>query len=102
MNIAIMGGKFDPPHIWHYWCAQQVLENVKGLHQVWYLPDYENAFKPILTPPENRVEMLLLMETGRIRLSTIAIAHATVTYTVNIVRELVKDQYNRFYWIVGS
>lgn len=102
MNIAILGGRFDPPHIWHFWTAQQVLENAKNIEQVWLLPDYTNAFKPIDASPTDRIEMLHYLETGRIKLSTIAIAKERITYTIDIVRELTKDPYNRYYWIVGS
>ena len=102
MNVAILGGRFDPPHIWHFWTAQQILENVKGMDQVWLLPDYNNAFKPIVASPSERIEMLHYLETGRIKLSTIAIASETTTYTVNIVSELIQDPYNRYYWVVGS
>lgn len=102
MNIAILGGRFDPPHVWHFWTAQQILENVKGMDQVWLLPDYNNAFKPIIALPSDRIEMLHYLETGRIKLSTIAIAKEATTYTVDIVRDLIKDQYNKYFWIVGS
>lgn len=102
MNIAILGGRFDPPHVWHFWTAQQILENVKDIDQVWFMPDFANAFKPIITLASDRVEMLHFLETGRLKLSTIAIAKETVTYTVDIVKELVKDPYNRYFWIVGS
>lgn len=102
MNIAVLGGRFDPPHIWHFWTAQQILENVKGLDQVWFMPDYSNAFKSIEALPSDRIEMLHFLETGRLRLSTIAIAKETITYTIDIVRELVKDASNRYFWVVGS
>ena len=68
MNIAILGGRFDPPHIFHFWTAQQVLENEKGIDQVWYLPDYQNAFKPIIASGTDRLMMLKFMETGRIKI----------------------------------
>ena len=102
MNIAILGGRFDPPHIWHYWTAQQILENVRGIDQVWLLPDYANAFKPIVALASDRVEMLHFLESGRIKLSSIAIAKETTTYTVDVANDLVKDTYNRYYWIIGS
>ena len=102
MNIAILGGRFDPPHIWHFWTAQQVLENVAGIDQVWYLPDYQNAFKAILASSEQRIAMLKFMETSRIKTSTIALTAVTMTYTVGIVNELIKDTNNRYFWIVGS
>lgn len=102
MNIAILGGRFDPPHLWHFWCAQQVLENVSEIDQVWLMPDFANAFKSIVASASDRVEMLHFLETGRIKLSTIAVAKETTTYTIDIVQELLKDIYNRYYWIVGS
>lgn len=102
MNIAILGGRFDPPHIWHFWTAQQILENVPSIDQVWLMPDYSNAFKPIIASPRDRIEMLKCLETGRIRLSTIAIAKEIPTYTIDLVRDLVKDPFNGFSWIVGS
>lgn len=101
MNIAILGGRFDPPHIWHFWAAQQILEQA-GIDQVWFMPDYTNAFKPIIASPVERIEMLHYLETGRIKLSTIAAAKEQITYTVEIVQELVKDVNNRYFWVVGS
>jgi len=102
MNIAILGGRFDPPHIWHFWTSQQIMENVRGIDQVWLLPDYTNAFKPIVASPSDRIEMLHFLETGRIRLSTIAASKETTTYTVSVVQELVRDNQNRYFWVVGS
>jgi nicotinate-nucleotide adenylyltransferase len=102
MNIAILGGKFDPPHIWHYWTAVQILENAKNIDQVWLLPDYNNAFKPTFASAGDRVEMLRFLETGRIRVSTAAVSNAVTTYTIEIVQELLKDVNNKFHWVVGS
>lgn len=102
MNIAVLGGRFDPPHIWHFWTAQQILENVKDVQQIILLPDYSNPLKPIYASPADRVEMLRCLETGRIKLSTLAVDRETVTYTVDIVSELHKDQLNKYFWIIGS
>lgn len=102
MNIAVLGGRFDPPHVWHFWTAQQILENVPGIDQVWFMPDYNNAFKPIVALPADRIEMLHFLETGRIKLSTIAAAKETTTYTIDIVQTLIKDPSNRYFWMVGS
>ena len=102
MNIAVLGGRFDPPHIWHFWTCQQVLENIKGIDQVWYMPDKANAFRPIATSYDERAEMLRFMETGRLRLSTMAFMGPSVTYTIDIVRELNKNTSNKYFWMVGS
>lgn len=101
MKIAILGGRFDPPHIWHFWTAQQILENGE-IDQVWYMPDFANALRPIEASVEERIEMLHYLETGRILLSTIAAAKQTTTYTIDIVQDLVKDPHNQYFWIVGS
>ena len=90
MHIAILGGRFDPPHIWHFWTAQQVLENVKNIDEVHLLPDYANAIKPIVASPDDRYEMLHFLETGRIKISNLALSKASVTYTVEVVKELKK------------
>ena len=102
MNIAILGGRFDPPHVWHFWTAQQVLENISGIDQVWLMPDFQNSLKPIVASATDRVQMLHFLETGRIKLSTIAVAKEEITYTFGVVNELKKDVSNRYFWIVGS
>ena len=102
MNVAVLGGRFDPPHIWHFWSAQQVLENVSGIDQVWYLPDYKNAFKPIEASSSDRLSMLKFMETGRIKTSTAATEDQTITYTVTVIRKLIEEGNNRYFFIVGS
>src|SRR3989338_1182032 len=102
MNIAILGGRFDPPHIWHFWTAQQILENMKDMDEVWLIPDQANALKPIIAPSEDRVEMLKFMETGRIRLSTIALGKSNITYTIDVVKELTQSIEKKFFWVVGS
>ncbi|MBI2611597.1 nicotinate (nicotinamide) nucleotide adenylyltransferase [Candidatus Gottesmanbacteria bacterium] len=102
MHIAIIGGRFDPPHIWHFWTAQQVLENVKDIDEVWLMPDYANALKPIIASPDDRLEMLKYLETGRIKISTVGLSRASVTYTVEVVKELKQRIENTYYWIIGS
>jgi nicotinate-nucleotide adenylyltransferase len=102
MNIAILGGSFDPPHIWHFWTAQQVLENAKEIDQVWLLPDYSNAFKQVIAEASDRLEMLKFFEAGRIKVSSVAVSRSSTAYTVEIVQELLRDDTNRYFWIVGS
>lgn len=102
MNIAVLGGSFDPPHIWHYWTCQQIIECIRGIDQVWYMPDYASAFKKILADSRDRYEMLKKMETGRVRVSGVALAKPEITYTVSVVSDLMKIPGNNYYWIVGS
>jgi len=82
--------------------SQQILEYVRGIDQVWLLPDFANAFKSVIGSPTDRWTMLQFVQTGRIRASNLAFKEANTTYTVSIVSELIKDRMNSFYWIVGS
>lgn len=102
MNIAVLGGCFDPPHAWHYWTAQQTLELVSNIDQVWFAPDYTNAFKQVFASSVDRISMLRFLETPRIKVSEIATSKATTTYTIQVVQELISDTKNKYYWIVGS
>lgn len=102
MHIAVLGGRFDPPHLWHFWVAQQVLELGSNIDEVWLMPDYANALKPIIASPDERVDMLNFLETGRIKVSTIGLSKASVTYTINIAKELKQKIENTYYWIIGS
>src|SRR3990167_6805253 len=78
------------------------MENMKARDEVWLLPDQANALKPIIAPSEDRVEMLKFMETGRIRLSTIALGKSNITYTIDVVKELTQSIEKKFFWVVGS
>jgi nicotinate-nucleotide adenylyltransferase len=102
MNIAVLGGTFDPPHIWHYWIAQQILDYIRGMDQVWLMPDYSNAFKDVIASPGDRYNMLQYVQTGRIRVSNIALKEPGTTYTVSVVKTLSEDYINRYFWVVGS
>lgn len=102
MNIAVLGGRFDPPHIWHYWIAKQVIESIKTIDQVWYLPDFANALRPIVASSADRLAMIKFLETERQKVSTMAIDRGKTTYTIDIVYQLIKEGRNTHYWIIGS
>jgi nicotinate-nucleotide adenylyltransferase len=107
MNIALLGGSFDPPHLGHSLIARQVIERV-GIDEVWLLPMYStNAhaaiFQKNLSPVENRVAMAKLLEEDRISVSDFEINHNKKSITI-LTLELLKQQYpeHTFYWITGS
>ncbi len=102
MKIAILGGSFDPPHIWHFWLAQQTLEKKKEIDRVWLLPDYQNAFRSIKASVSDRLAMLGFLENDRIKISTLAVEEKKITYTIDIVSKLIKDKQNHYLWLVGS
>ncbi|KKR31251.1 MAG: putative nicotinate-nucleotide adenylyltransferase [Candidatus Gottesmanbacteria bacterium GW2011_GWA2_41_12] len=102
MKIAVLGGRFDPPHLWHYWIAEQVLEHVPEIEQVWLMPAYKHPWKEFEAAPEDRWEMLKFLVTDKIRLSNLEIGRFNVSYTIDTVLRLKEDAANKYYWIVGS
>jgi nicotinate-nucleotide adenylyltransferase len=55
MNIAILFGSFDPPHLGHYLIAHQVKELIK-VDQVWVMSDFSHPFNKKLTDPLLRLK----------------------------------------------
>lgn len=56
MNVALLGGSFDPPHIAHQMAALYLLEG-ESFDEVWLLPCFRHAFGKTLAPFEDRLEM---------------------------------------------
>jgi nicotinate-nucleotide adenylyltransferase len=100
MRIAILGGRFDPPHNWHSYIVQNVLKSNLNINQVWLIPDYQNAFRKSVASYEDRITMLSFLETDKIMLSTLSSEDKKVTYTIDIVKKLPSG--NDYFWIIGS
>lgn len=101
MTIAVLGGSFDPPHIGHYWIANQVLELRKDIAKVLLVPVNKHQWKEISSSPKDRLNMLKLIATQNIEVSNIEIERDGISYTEDTLREL-KKEYEKIYWIVGS
>lgn len=99
MNIALLGGAFNPPHIGHLMIAQQVLD-FTDTDEVWFLPNYhQSPPKPVATV-EDRLAMTKLLEGPRMRVSTIEIDNKLDGETVNILPYLSSE--HTFSFIIGS
>ncbi len=103
MRIAILGGRFDPPHWGHFWVARQVLEKGKGIDQVWLMPVYTHPWKASLASPFDRLNMLSFLTAAGIAVSDIEIQRGGISYTIETIRHL-KENYpeHQFCWVVGS
>ena len=103
MNIAILGGRFDPPHWGHYWIAQQVLERGPQIDKIWLMPAYKHPWKECLVEACDRLTMVKFLEGKGIEVSSIEIERAGTSYTIETIKFLKNDyQEHHFYWIVGS
>ncbi|MBI5449631.1 nicotinate (nicotinamide) nucleotide adenylyltransferase [Candidatus Gottesmanbacteria bacterium] len=99
MNIALLGGSFNPPHIGHGWIARQVLDFC-GADEVWLLPNYNQSPSKDVASVPDRLTMTRLLEGDKIRVSTMEIDNKLDGETVHILPYLAKE--HKFSFIIGS
>src|SRR3989344_5093370 len=102
MKVAILGGKFDPPHYGHLLIAQQVLESDLKIDQVWLMPAKNHPWKKINASAEQRMEMVKLLTNDKIKVSEIDLYRDGNIYTIDTVKILQQKYHHQFYWIIGS
>ncbi len=102
MKIAILGGAFDPPHLGHLIVAEQVREILK-MDEVWLMPVFSHPFNKNLSPTQDRMSMIKLVESEFIKASDFEIKLNTTSYTIETLRLLQKQNPDdEFYWCIGS
>lgn len=100
MHVALLGGAFDPPHVGHVLMAQQLLDFMP-VDEVWLLPNFsQSAPVKATTAVEHRVAMTRLLETPKIRVSTIELDHKLSGETIEIVPHLPRE--HEFFFVIGS
>lgn len=100
MNIALLGGAFNPPHIGHLMIAQQVLD-FAGVDAVWFLPNYgQIPPKQDMASVSDRLAMTKLLFLPKTHVSTLEIDHQLDGDTINLLPHLSKE--HTYAFIVGS
>ncbi len=56
MQVALLGGSFNPPHVGHLLAAQYV-HATQGVDEVWLMPTFRHPFGKVTAPFEHRVRM---------------------------------------------
>jgi nicotinate-nucleotide adenylyltransferase len=102
MKIAILGGRFDPPHIGHFLVAQQVLDYRLDIDKVLLVPAFQHQWKPIIASPKDRLEMLKSFVMPRIEISDVEIKRGGVSYSIDTIRTVKTETDAEIFWIVGS
>lgn len=99
MNIALLGGAFNPPHLGHVFVAQQILDFTQT-DEVWLVPNYgQHPPKPV-APFVDRLEMCRFLENERIKLSLLEIEHKLDGNTINLLPYLPEG--NNYKFVIGS
>ena len=106
MNIGVLGGTFDPPHIGHLVIGDQALHQL-GLDEIWYTPVGQPTHKPgrAISPAEHRVAMtrLAIATHPRFRLCEADVARPEPHYSLTLMR-LLRAQHpeHAFTFIIGE
>ncbi len=99
MNIALLGGAFNPPHTGHLMIAQQVLDFTDA-EEVWFVPNYGQSPAKDVAPAADRLAMANLLELPKTRVSTLEIDNKLDGETVHLLPFLPKE--HTYSFILGS
>jgi nicotinate-nucleotide adenylyltransferase len=102
MNVAILGGSFDPPHRGHVSIADRLLKS-NNFDEAWLIPCYRHPFDKNLSVSNKRFEMTKCLEKNRIKVSDLEIKNKTINYTIDTLGYL-KKKYpkNKFSLAIGA
>src|SRR3712207_6524020 len=91
VNLAILGGTFNPPHLGHLVMAQEALTQL-GLDKVVFMPVFAPPHKELHEDPgpERRLELcrLATAKDERFEVSRIELDRGGPSYTVDTLREI--------------
>lgn len=103
MNVGLLLGSFDPPHIGHISVASYALNN--GMDMVWIIPCWNNPFKEKQTAFGDRVTMCFKTFKDMpdvCVMSDDAHLKSTTTYDFLTNAVFMQNKSNNYYLIVGS
>lgn len=107
MKLGIMGGTFDPPHLGHLICAEEVNDHFE-FDRVMFIPCARPPHKDgnKVLDAQHRYEMTILatQDNPRFDVSRIELDRPGRSYSIETVRQLRKiyGQSAEIYWIVGA
>lgn len=105
MDIAIYGGKFDPPHRGHLNVALQVLKKLPNIDELWLIPAKTHQWRDIYVSGKDRLAMLktYCRYDSRIKICDIELRRRQPTTTIDTVRQLRKlYPKDHFVFVMGS
>ena len=107
LEIALLGGSFNPPHVAHMMAAYWTLAT-QPVSEVWLLPAFKHPFGKVLAPFEDRVRMCELAS-ATLRRVRVCDAEAELSddplvgKTVRVLEHLASRHRNkRFALVIGT
>ena len=101
MKIAVLGGRFDPPHLGHLKIAEEVLKKRPDIDKFLFMPVYKHPWTKVIASSEDRIAMLRSVLQDKTDVSEIEINNKTVR-TIDSLKILKKELGADFFWIIGS
>ncbi len=106
MQIAILGGSFNPPHLGHVALVKSLLEN-KQFDRVWIVPCLAHPFAKKLAPFQDRFQMCKLafenLSSSLNLLDTDEEIQNKQGFSILTLKHLTqKYPEHQFYWVMGS
>ncbi len=102
MNIAVLGGSFDPPHIGHYLVIRQILDFRPDIDKILLIPAYKHQWKPSFASVKDRLLMTKSLVQEKTEISYIEIERKGVSYTIDTVRLIKQKTQATLFWLAGS
>ena len=93
LQVAILGGAFDPVTTGHIGVAEFVLNTSRTFDEVWLMPCFRHMHGKEMAPAEHRLEMCRLASAsnGCIRVFDYEIVNRLRGETFNLVKRLLED-----------
>ncbi|MFA5313247.1 MAG: hypothetical protein WC375_08050 [Methanomassiliicoccales archaeon] len=107
MQVAIIGGAFDPPTIGHIKLAQFVLNSSRTFDEVWFMPCAHHMYNKKMASASKRIAMCKIAAScdPRIRVSDYEIVNNLRGETYHLVKRLQNEDFarhqNDFSMIIG-
>lgn len=105
MNIALLGGSFNPITKAHINLAKYVLNSSLNINEVWLLPCYSSYYNKKLVDSVHRINMCNLAieneQEYNIKISDFEIKNKIEGSTATVLNELYKNYHHNFKFIIG-
>lgn len=102
MEVALLGGSFNPPHVGHL-IAAHFVRATQPVDEVWFMPSYRHPFGKALTAFEHRLQMCRLLcdeASGWLKVSEVEREVPGDGRTVDTLEHLRRVQPGTNFWLV--
>jgi nicotinate-nucleotide adenylyltransferase len=107
LNVAVLGGAFDPVHEGHIAVAKFVLDFSSMFDQAWLMPCYKHLYGKKMADAKHRLEMCHIAAEGdrRIIVSDYEIKHKLGGETYHLTKKLLEEDFAKhqydFSFVIG-